>query len=58
MDRREYLGMVALLEDLLALARAAMQEEAKGAKGDLIHMQNRIQKAIEAYREKANANRT
>ena len=58
MDRQEYLALVALLEDLLTSTRSALQEEAEYAKDDLRKMEGRLMKAIEAYREKADAHRT
>lgn len=58
MDRQEHLAIVAILEDLLAIARSVHQEEAEYAKEALHKMEHRLEKAIEAYREKANAQRT
>jgi ElaB/YqjD/DUF883 family membrane-anchored ribosome-binding protein len=57
MDRTEYLAVVALFEDLLARVHSVHQEEAEYAKDKLNDIEHRLEKAIEAYREKANANR-
>ncbi len=57
MDKQEYLALVALLEDLLALTRCATREEAEYAKPDLRKIEGRLTKAVDAYRETANAHR-
>jgi ElaB/YqjD/DUF883 family membrane-anchored ribosome-binding protein len=57
MDEQEYRELIAILQSLLDLAQNALQADADTSKGDLKKMQAQILKAIEAYREKANAHR-
>ena len=58
MDRQEYLAIVAIFEDLLATVHTVHQEEAEYPKDALRKIEHGLEKAIDVYREKANANRT